>query len=139
MLLRLDWTDRFTILLLNGFLCSSCFFELDKTISSGNKTSINGDLSRLYFAKGEELLVQILMCPFFGTVFDENLSAWFGVFHVMCDASRDTSLHAVRKNSTLGSTETWEAVFTEHKFSMFKLLELHECKVEVLEERSEKF
>lgn len=79
------------------------------------------------------------MCPFFRTIFDENLSAWFGVFHVMCDASRDTSLHAVRKNSTLGSTETWEAVFTEHKFSMFKLLELYECKVEVLEERSEKF
>ena len=52
--------------------------------------------------------------------------------------SLDATLHAVWEYSAFSPTEGWETVLTKHEFSMFKLLELHECKVEVLEERSKK-
>ena len=86
--------------------------------------------------KGDELLVQVFMCPFFRTVLHEDLRAGLRVsFGRLHHATCEPTLQTVGKSSALRTLDQGEAMFLKHLLSMFQLLELHEGKVEVLEER----
>ena len=77
------------------------------------------------------------MIPLFRTVLHEDLCARLQISLGGLDqATADAALHAVREGSALGTLDLREAVLLKHFLGVFQLLELHECKVEVLEERS---